>query len=330
MTILQSGSWVTDSVRLEQRIARGGMAEVWRGEHLTLGTKVAVKCLLPALAKRPGATRRFLGEAQIAARLTGPHTVRVLDCVVRRGPVGEESAFIVMELLEGQDLSTRLHERARLSLEETVDVVQQVASALASAHEVGIVHRDVKPENIFLDDRGDRLKVKLLDFGVAKELDRTPALTLVGVTLGTPQYMSPEQLRGAPEVDGRYDVWSLAVVAYLCLTGHLPFEGKSVTAIATSIHDGHPSSASGRCRDLPGSVDAVFARAFHPRVESRFQHALELADALAQAARDARPADQAARPTVPVTISRVWIIDGDGEPSGALPFDLVPRAALPP
>ncbi len=328
MTVLQSGSWVTDTVRLDQRIARGGMAEVWRGEHVTLGMSVAVKCLLPSLVKRTGAMRRFLGEARIAARLNDPHTVRVLDCVVHYGAAGgEEAAFIVMELLEGEDLARHLSERGRLSLDETATVVGQVACALASAHQRGIVHRDVKPENIFLAASSSRRpSVKLLDFGVAKELDRTPGLTMIGVTLGTPQYMSPEQLRGVPQVDERYDVWSLAVVAYLCLTGHLPFEGKTVATVSTAIHDGRPPSASRERADLPTSIDTVFARAFHPRLQSRFQHAQELAGALAEIGRDARPAMDQARPVLPVAISRVRIIDDDCEPCGSLPIDLVRRA----
>ncbi len=169
MTVLQPGSWVTETVRLDQRIARGRMAEVWRGEHVTLGMSVAVKCLLPSLVKRTGAMRRFLGEARIAARLNDPHTVRVLDCVVHYGAAGgEEAAFIVMELLEGEDLARHLCQRGRLSLDETVAVVGQVACALASAHQRGIVHRDVKPENIFLAASSRRPSVKLLDFGVAK------------------------------------------------------------------------------------------------------------------------------------------------------------------
>jgi eukaryotic-like serine/threonine-protein kinase len=323
MTVLQSGSWVSKTVRLDHCIARGGMAEIWQGEHVTLGIKVAVKCLLPPLARRASALRRFLGEAQIAARLGDPHVVRVLDCVVDYRPDGQQAAFIVMELLEGGDLGQRVDRSGPLSLDETCAIIHQVSCALSAAHEVGIVHRDVKPENIFLVDDADRLQVKLLDFGVAKELGRAPALTMVGITLGTPQYMSPEQLQGAPPVDGRYDVWSLAVVAYVCLTRRLPFEGRTVDAVNAAIREGGPRPPSGYRHDLPPSVDAVFARAFHPNLASRFQGARDLADALLGARRDCRPGTEAARPSMPVSTSRVRIIDDTDGPGWAIPFDLV-------
>jgi eukaryotic-like serine/threonine-protein kinase len=323
MTILQPGSWVTKTVRLDRCIARGGMAEIWQGEHVTLGTKVAVKCLLPSLARRASALRRFLGEAQIAARLTDPHVVRMLDCVVDSGPDGRPSAFIVMELLEGGDLGRHLERSGPLSLDETCAIVRQVSSALSAAHEVGIVHRDVKPENIFLVGDAEHPHVKLLDFGVAKDPGRAPALTMVGITLGTPQYMSPEQLQGLPAVDGRYDVWSLAVVAYVCLTGHLPFDGRTVDAVNAAIRHGGPRPPSSYRRELPPAVDAVFVRAFHPNLASRFQRARDLADALFGARCDYRPGVEPVRPSLRVSISRVRIIDDTEGPGGPVPFDLV-------
>jgi eukaryotic-like serine/threonine-protein kinase len=300
---LQPGTWVTQTVRLERRIATGGMAELWQGEHDTLGVKVAVKCLLPRLARRDGALSRFLREAQVAARLNGPHTVRVHDCVVRDTSEGEPSACIVMELLEGEDLGHRLVRSGRLSLDETVTVVGQVASALDAAHAMRIVHRDVKPENIFLESRAGSLQVKLLDFGVASDLRSARTLTASGLTVGTPPYMSPEQLQGIRGVDGRSDVWSLAVVAYACLVGGMPFEGRTLAAIGAAIREGMPQPPSSRRGDLPPSIDAVFARAFDPSIDSRFRRASDLADALQDARRRPLRAVGEPRPVLPVPIN---------------------------
>jgi eukaryotic-like serine/threonine-protein kinase len=280
---LQPGTWVTETVRLEHRIAVGGMAEVWQGEHVTLGMKVAVKCLLPRLTRRDGALSRFLREAQVAARLNEPHTVRVLDCILRTGGEGGTTAFIVMELLEGEDLGRRLARVGHLSLDQTEEIVRQIACALDAAHAMGIVHRDVKPENIFLGVRAGCLQAKLLDFGVANDLRSARALTASGLTVGTPQYMSPEQLRGIRDGDGRSDVWSLAVVAYACLVGRAPFEGRTVAAMGLAMSEGRPRPPSSRRSGLPSSVDAVFARAFDPRIESRFQRASDVAEALHEA-----------------------------------------------
>jgi serine/threonine protein kinase len=294
---LQAGTWVTETVRLERCIATGGMAQVWKGEHVTLGSKVAVKCLLPRIAKRTGAVRRFLCEAQISARIDDPHIVRVLDCVVRRGSESAQSAFIVMELLEGEDLGLRLRRLDRLSLDETSAIVHQVACALESAHEIGIVHRDVKPENVFLSARAGRLHVKLLDFGVAKDVGSTLVLTAGGLTVGTPLYMSPEQSRGDRDVDARSDVWSLAVVAYGCLAG------------CAAVGERGMSLPSRLRADLPPSVDLVFARAFHPQIEARFQRARDFADALSDARRHpARTVKEPNRVHTPIETARIQIV----------------------
>jgi serine/threonine protein kinase len=311
---LQPGTWVTETVRLESCIATGGMAEVWKGEHVTLGSKVAVKCLLPRIAKRTGAVRRFLREAQISARIDDPHVVRVLDCVVRRGAETAPSAFIVMELLQGEDLGLRLRRLGRLSLDETSAIVDQVACALESAHEIGIVHRDVKPENVFLSARAGRLHVKLLDFGVAKDEASTLVLTGSGLTVGTPLYMSPEQLQGRRDVDARSDVWSLAVVAYGCLAG-CDAIGRRSTSLPSRLR-----------ADLPPSVDLVFARAFHAQVEARFQRARDFAEALSEARR--RPARAVKEPTrirTPIATARIQVM---GEAQRPVPVPAQERSRL--
>jgi serine/threonine protein kinase len=267
-------------VRLEHRIAVGGMSEVWQAAHVTLGMKVAVKCLLPRLARRDGALSRFVREAQVAARLNEPHTVRVLDCILRNTDEKGAIACIVMELLDGEDLGQRLARVGHLSLDHTEAIVSQIACALDAAHALGIVHRDVKPENIFLSARAGGMQVKLLDFGVANDLRSARALTASGLTVGTPRYMSPEQLRGIRDVDGRSDVWSLAVVAYACLVGGVPFEGRTVADMGVAMTEGKPRPPTSRRSELPPALDAVFSRAFASRIESRFQRANDLAEAL--------------------------------------------------
>src|ERR1700722_9150048 len=286
--VLQTGAWITETVKLKTRIGGGGMAEVWRAEHVTLGVDVAVKCLAPHLARQPEALPRFLAEARIAAQLNDPHTVRVLDCVVRRQPEGGDLAFIVMELLEGEDLKQYLERGHLPSLDVTAAIVQQVARALGTAHAMGFIHRDVKPENVFLTTRGAHHSIKLLDFGLAKDRALARGITMIGMTLGTPQYMSPEQLEGAPDLDMRCDVWSLAVVAYLCLTGQLPFQGKGVSAVASAIHHGRFAAPSSLRRELPAGIDRVFAKAFIPGIDARFQRAVDLADALLDARQERR------------------------------------------
>jgi serine/threonine-protein kinase len=300
--VLQPGTWVTETVKLKTRIGGGGMAEVWRAEHVTLGVDVAVKCLAPRLARQPEILLRFLAEARIAAQLNGPYTVRVLDCVVRRQPGVGDLALIVMELLEGEDLKQYLARGDLPSLHVTAAIVQQVARALGTAHGMGFIHRDVKPENVFLTTHGGHHSIKLLDFGLAKDRALTRGITMIGMTLGTPHYMSPEQVAGVPDLDMRCDIWSLAVVAYLCLTGQLPFQGKTMGAVASAIHHGRFCAPSRLRRELPAGIDRIFARAFTPAIDARFPRAADLADALLEGARHelppptACPAGHLARP----------------------------------
>jgi serine/threonine protein kinase len=287
---LDAGSRPTDVLppvpgyQMQAMIGRGGMGTVYRGVDVATGRKVAVKCLVPPLASRAGALHRLLREARITARMRDPHVAHVLGCVVQADPAGKESGFLVMDLLEGEDLGKRLRRLGRLSLDETAAVVEQVAWALGAAHRSGIVHRDVKPENIFLGTRRGALHVTLLDFGLAKDLAEAHALTLTGVVVGTLPYMSPEQLRGI-DVDTRSDVWSLAIVAYACLAGRLPFEGTTPSAMGAAIIEGRIRRLSIERDDLPSGIDAVFANAFHRDIDSRFPHAIELAEALRSARR---------------------------------------------
>jgi eukaryotic-like serine/threonine-protein kinase len=262
----QPGMLLGDSVRLDRHLSDGGMASLWLAERVDRGERVVVKFLSPAIAREPKAVERLRREAEIASRLTDPHIVRIYEFV------DEPAPCLVLEWLDGEDLATRLATHGPLSVDETCEIVQQAASALESAHAVGVIHRDVKPENLFLTDSRGELLVKLLDFGVATvdTVDaEAPRLTGAGTTVGTPLYMSPEQLMDASTVDARCDVWSLAVVAYACLTGRAPLEGRSFVSVCVALQRCEFVAPSHFRPDLPVAIDAFFARALHLRMEER-------------------------------------------------------------
>jgi len=246
---------------------------VWLAEHLRLGTNVAVK-LMPAelLHRSPTAARRFASEARATAKINHPNIIRILD----HGTTADGDGWMSMELLEGESLRARLEREERLSPELSGAVVEQVATALEAAHAVGVVHRDIKPDNIFVRTIRGRPFVKVLDFGVALVSGGSSRITGQGVLLGTPEYMSPEQLRSSKDVDPRADLWALAVVAYESLTGRLPFEGGTVTAILISVTRGKFPAPSSLVPTLGPAIDAWFAQAFATDLEARFATAEDL------------------------------------------------------
>jgi serine/threonine-protein kinase len=222
---------------------------------------------------------RFEREAIAAARLRSPNVVTVIDHGVWEGV-----PYIAMELLEGEDLSVRLRRVGCLSPRETVSIVAQVARALTRAHAAGLVHRDLKPANIFLVRDDDREIAKVLDFGVAKLDSRAGVdeMTTTGAVLGTPHYMSPEQAQGAKNLDHRSDLWALAVVAYRCLTGLLPFDSEALGELFVRIIM-RPLPVPSQVAPVPPGLDAWWLRAASRDPAMRFQSARELADALALA-----------------------------------------------
>jgi eukaryotic-like serine/threonine-protein kinase len=233
---LEPGAYVTPSVRLVRVVAEGGMGKVWVAEHLVLHTNVCVKMMSKEVVGRAGAAARFAREAAVAAAVKSPHVVQVFDSGVTESGV----AFIVMELLEGHDLAVEITKRGHLPPGEVVTIITQLAKALAKAHRVGVVHRDIKPENVFLCDvEGGETFVKLLDFGTAKTDARSPATSTASQVIGTPYYMSPEQMVGGA-VDARSDVWALGVVTYEALTGTRPYEGLTLGAITLAVHKTQP------------------------------------------------------------------------------------------
>jgi eukaryotic-like serine/threonine-protein kinase len=260
---------------LETQLGQGSMGAVWVAEDTRLRRQVAIKILAPIWASSDDARSRFEREAFAAARLKSPHIVQIFDYGIDEG-----TPFIVMELLEGEDLGRRLKARKSLTLAETAEIVVQVARALGVAHKAGIVHRDLKPANLMLDrSTGDEV-VKVLDFGVAKAaVDAEAESTKAGSLLGTPQFMAPEQARGLADVDHRCDLWSVAVIAYRALTGRLPFEGDSVPDVIVKVCSVDPPRATVVRPDLPPLVNPFFERGLARERDRRFQSAKELAAA---------------------------------------------------
>ncbi|RKH14645.1 response regulator [Corallococcus sp. CA053C] len=276
---------------LERRIGGGGMGAIWLAVDLQLQRHVALKLIASeVVARTPEAHRLFEQEAQAVARLRHPHVVQVHDSGVDAGV-----PYIVMELLEGEDLETRLTQRGRLSPATVAALVTPVARALAAAHAAGLVHRDLKPANLFLAHVDGEEVVKVLDFGLARALVRTGEAVNAqaeGLT-GTLRYMSPEQLRADPDLDARADLWSFAVVLYRALTGQFPYGAESVGGLLRGVFHPPTVAVSQLVPELGAAGDAFFLRALHPRPEQRFTSARELAAAfvsLVDAGRAAQPA----------------------------------------
>jgi eukaryotic-like serine/threonine-protein kinase len=251
------------------------MGQVWLADHKGLDIQVAVKFMRRDVADDPVSVARFEQEAKLAARIKSPHVVEVFDYDVTDTGV----PFIVMESLKGRDLETVLQNSRTLSLSDTARVLVQTCRALSKAHALGVIHRDIKAENVFVvQDEGAPI-IKILDFGVAKETLHAHGISLSGTTVGTPAYMSPEQLFHPKEIDLRTDLWATAVLVYRCLTGAFPFEGESFPSVCLSVSKGKFAPASARSRDLPVELDAWFRKAFHKSLEARFCSAPEMAEA---------------------------------------------------
>ena len=258
---------------LEALIGKGGVGEVWRARHVALNSHVAIKFLQLASVEKASSQRRFTTEARVTAQLKSPNAVQVFDF----GLTEDGQPYLVMELLEGETLGTRLARSKRLGVAETGRLLGQAVKALQRAHQIGIVHRDFKPDNVIIcvDDEG-RDHVKVLDFGVAKlvgALDEgagaahVPGATTVasftktGTVLGTPLYMAPEQIRDSTAVDLRVDIWALGVVAFECLTGRPPFTGATLPELFERIQTGLHPSASFVEPSIPATFDAWFDKA---------------------------------------------------------------------
>ncbi len=277
----RAGLMVTTNVRLVRPLGEGGMGSVWVAEHTGLHTEVVVKFISKEFASNEEALTRFSREAAAASQVKSPHVVQTLD----HGVTPDGIAYIVMEHLEGHDLEAHMA-RGPMPAQEVVAIVQQLARALEKAHAAGIVHRDIKPSNVFLCDAGDGgLFVKLLDFGIAKggNMPKLDGGTKTGAMMGSPYYMSPEQVVGSRELDHRTDLWSVGVMVYEALTGVRPFDAETVGALAIRIHSEPLPLPSRVNAKLPEAFDHWFAHACARPPEERFASAKELADQLAAA-----------------------------------------------
>ena len=265
-----------DRFVLERLLGSGGMGSVWVARHPRLDIDVAVKLLEPGLARDPAHLARFRQEATAAAQIRSRHVVRVLD----HGVDERERPFICMELLEGIDLTERLAKGGPLGFEEVSRIVAHVCRGLRRAHEAGIVHRDIKPENLFLCPDEEELEpfvVKILDFGVAKDLTRQLDMTQRGHLVGTPHYMSPEQAKGVEEIDYRADLYALAAVAYTCLCGRAPFGDLAPTQVLVALGTREPPRITSLRAGLPSGIDEWFRIALDREPARRFESARELA-----------------------------------------------------
>ncbi len=273
------GDVIVGKYRLEQVAGEGGMGIVYAAQHLVLKQRVAVKVLRPDAAVSEHVVERFSREAQAAARIMSEHVARVMDA----GSTATGAPFLVMEYLEGCDLEELLSVEGPLPLTDVVDYLLQALEALAHAHAVGLVHRDIKPANLFLACRADGGNViKMLDFGISKTMKSRPEeRVLTGqAVLGSPVYMSPEQLRNAKDIDARADIWSLGVVAYELLSGEPPFDGDGVGEIFAAILEKDAEPLHTKNWRLPPELSAVIAKCLQRKPEDRWNDAAEVAKAL--------------------------------------------------
>jgi eukaryotic-like serine/threonine-protein kinase len=289
------GSVIAGRYLVDRIIGSGGVGVVARATHIQLQTRVAVKLLLDDALLYPSVLARFAREARTAARMRGEHIARTLDV----GELESGAPYVVMEYLEGCDLSEYLRRRGPLSVERAIRYVLQACTAIAEAHAANIVHRDIKPANLFLAKRPDRSRIiKVLDFGVAKVQDEIePSLTKRSELLGTALYMSPEQLRSSKSVDHRTDIWSLGVTLYELLTRRSPFHAGNFLDIMSAIHRNAPASLRNLRPDVPEGLDDVVLRCMRSRPEDRYASVGDLAVALKPFAnaRDRANADAAVR-----------------------------------
>ncbi|WP_437971992.1 protein kinase [Sorangium sp. So ce260] len=275
---LHTGQMVTPALRLVRILRRGGMGSIWVADRLPLKAQVAVKFMSPEFADDPGYVERFRREAVAAAQINSPHVAQVLD----HGLTAEGMPYIAMELLRGEDLRARIRRLGRLPLGEVARIVAQTAKALGQAHRLGIVHRDIKPDNLFLTEVDGETFVKVLDFGIAKRA-RDMRVTSTGNVVGTPLYMSPEQLISPKDLDFRADLWALGVVAYHAITGQAPFGGDSLAALTLLVHTGKFKPPSALRPEAPPALDDWMRKALQIDPSARFGSAREMADALERA-----------------------------------------------
>ncbi len=270
------GQILAGKYRIDERLSGGGMGTVYRGTHVLMDKTVAVKVLRPSLAADEKIVARFSREARAASKISHPHALSVTDF----GEAENGVVFLVMEYLSGMTLKEIIRQEGPMELTRAVEILRQIGGALDAAHAEGVVHRDLKSDNIMLLSSSGTDYAKVLDFGIAKikepEGTYDPGLTAPDLVIGTPQYMSPEQCSQVPDIDARSDIYSLGVIVYEMLIGHVPFTGASPTAIMLKhLQEPAPSVLAER-KDLPEAIGRVVARTLEKRPEDRYATVGEL------------------------------------------------------
>jgi serine/threonine-protein kinase len=281
---VREGEILAGKYRVDKVLGVGGMGVVVAARHVDLDNKVAIKFLLPALLANPEAVLRFAREARAAVKITCENVARVFDV----GTLANGAPYMVMEFLEGGDLAEWLRQRGPLPIEQAVDFVLQACVAVADAHSLGMVHRDLKPANLFCIRRSDgQFVIKVLDFGISKLLDHARgseppgvSVTQTAAVMGSPLYMSPEQVQSAKDVDARTDLWALGVVLFQLLTGTVPFQGEAFGEIAIKIATQETPSLRGYRPEAPPALDAIIGKCLAKDRKRRYANVAELALAL--------------------------------------------------
>jgi serine/threonine-protein kinase len=307
------GQTLNNRYRVERKIGEGGFGAVFEGKQLATGRPVALKILHPHSVADATVVARFRREAEACSQLRNPHTVTIYDF----DQTEDGTLYLAMELVRGESLQEIQHRDGVIEATRALCILDQVAEALAEAHDRGIVHRDMKPENIMVERRGEADFVKVLDFGIAKILSgegskAIPALTAIGQTVGTLEFMSPEQLRGKA-LDGRSDIYALGMVAYEMLTGQLPFKGAKSTTEVIQFHLQDPPPAPSSLRpdlSLPASVDEVVLKMVAKARDDRHENAPALRQHISEAltALDAAPVRREATRVVAVIGAIVVVV----------------------
>lgn len=278
-TMPYQGQFITSTIRLLRRLEHGvgGMGEVWAAEHLALRTHVAVKFMVSKHARSETSLKRFTQEARAAALLQSPHVAKVFD----HATTVEGEPYIVMELLRGETVRARLDREGLFPIEDACRMIEHTAKALSEAHRMGLVHRDIKPDNLFVLDVEGEPFLKVLDFGIVKHLDGETTSSSGWSNMGVVKYMSPERLGvQARIIDHRADLWALAVVAYELFTGMAPFTGQTDFLVAKAIELGDFVSPTHKRAELPALVDAWMEKALARHLDDRFDAAMDMADKL--------------------------------------------------
>jgi eukaryotic-like serine/threonine-protein kinase len=281
---VREGDEIDGKYQVVRALGSGGMGIVVAARHKQLGEKVAIKFLHPRMVEDEQAVARFLREARAAARIKSEYIARVHDV----GTLPDGGPYMVMEFLEGGDLTAWIKQKSPVPVAQAVDFVLQACVGVAEAHMLGIVHRDLKPSNLFCVRRADgQVAIKVLDFGISKMSDRDAsageaALTATSAAMGSPLYMSPEQMRSARDVTAAADLWALGVVLYELLVGTPPFIGRSVTEIAVNVATQTPASIATVRPDAPPGLEAVILRCLRKDPRARYGNVGELALALAE------------------------------------------------